>query len=362
MPSTDASGASRFARGAVGALEWPAGPADDPPEARLEVTTILVIDDSSAARVEIRGVLEQSGLFARVLEAADGLAGLRLLLAESIDVVLCDLEMPGLDGEKVLRAQRARPGADAVPFFFLTAERDPDRMARLLRAGAADTVTKPFHPAELLARLETHLRLQRLQAELREKNAMLEHLSTTDSVTGLRTRRYVGEALSLELLRATRYRTPLAVAMADLDHFKQVNDTWGHPAGDAVLRDVSQTVLGVLRGTDIAGRYGGEEILLVLPQTDLEGAAALAERVRVSIEERRFDVGNGQRIALTASLGVAALAQVPSVEALVQAADAALYEAKEAGRNRVVAADPRAADLDRPFETTRSLGRLRRSR
>ncbi len=225
-----------------------------------------------------------------------------------------------------------------MPFFFLTAQRNPDRMARLLRAGASDTIQKPFHPAELLARLETHLRLRRLQAELRDKNAMLERISTTDAVTGMRTRRYVGELLAIEVLRASRYHTPLAVAMCDLDHFKRVNDSFGHPAGDAVLAGASAGIQRMLRSTDAAGRYGGEEFLLVLPGTDIAGARAVAERVRAAIEETEFDVGAEAPHPVTVSIGVAALGEGQSVEALVAAADEALYEAKAAGRNRVVAA------------------------
>ena len=308
---------------------------------------MLIIDDSSSARLEIRAVLESSRLFARILEAVDGFAGLRMLLAEPIDAVICDLEMPGLDGEKLLRAQRSRPDGLDVPFLFLTAERDPERMARLLRAGASDTIQKPFHPGELLARLETHLRLRRLQAELRDKNAMLERVSTTDGVTGMRTRRYVGEVLAIEVLRASRYRTPLAVAMCDLDHFKRVNDAFGHPAGDAVLAVASEAIRRTLRATDIAGRYGGEEFLLVLPGTDLDGAGMLAERVRAAIEQTEFDVGSAAPHSVTVSVGVAALVEGQSLEALVRAADEALYDAKGAGRNRVATAGNTPRGLDR---------------
>jgi two-component system, cell cycle response regulator len=307
-------------------------------------------------------VLEGSRLFGRILEAADGLAGLRMLLAESVDAVVCDLEMPGLDGEKVLRAQRSRPEGRDVPFFFLTAQRDPDRMARLLRAGASDTIQKPFHPAELLARLETHLRLRRLQAELRDKNAMLERISTTDTVTGMRTRRYVGELLAIEVLRASRYRTPLAVAMCDLDHFKRVNDGFGHPAGDVVLATTSDVIRRTLRATDTAGRYGGEEFLLVLPGIEGAGARALAERVRAAIEETEFDLGVEAPYPVTLSVGVATLCDGQGVEALVTAADEALYAAKAAGRNRVVVAGDTQRGLDSDEGKTRPGHRARRSR
>jgi diguanylate cyclase (GGDEF)-like protein len=302
------------------------------------LATVLVIDDSDAARAEIASLLERSGLFQRVLEAADGLVGLRLMLNENVDAVVCDLELPGLDGEKLLRAQRGRRSADDVPFFFVTAERDPDRVARLLRAGAADTITKPFHPAELLARVETHVRLRRLRTELREKNAILERLSTTDALTGLRNRRYVADVLALEVLRANRYGTALSLLMADLDHFKRVNDTHGHLAGDAVLAATAGIVMQFLRSIDVAGRYGGEEIVVVLPQTDLEGAVALAERVRGAVEANECELGDGRRAAVTVSVGVAQLQRGEEVGDLIAAADAALYTAKSAGRNRVVRA------------------------
>lgn len=309
---------------------------------------MLVIDDSESARAEISAVLKRAGLFDRVIEASDGIDGLRAILQASFEAVVCDLEMPGLDGEKLLRAQRGRRGAEDIPFFFVTAERDPDRMARLLRAGAADTIVKPFHPAELIARVETHLRLRRLRGELQEKNAILEKLSTTDPLTGLRNRRWVADVLTLEVLRATRYGTSLSILMADLDHFKRVNDAHGHLAGDAVLVHVSQIVLKLLRGTDVAGRYGGEELIVVLPQTDLEGATSLAERIRAEVEGSPCDTGEGTRLRVTLSIGVAELERGQAARHLVARADTALYEAKGAGRNRVEAAAPDASGLDSP--------------
>ena len=322
--------------------------------------SVLIIDDSPTARDRLRGVLEQSGRFERILEARDGIEGLRLLLSQSVDAVICDLEMPGLDGEKLLAAQRGRSGGDELPFLFLTAQKDPDRMVRLLRNGACDIVRKPFHPAELLARLELHMRLRRLQAELRDKNATLAEISITDLVTGLRNRRYVTEFLSIELLRAARYKSPLAVLMMDLDYFKRVNDTYGHKAGDSVLHGVGERLRACLRGTDLAGRFGGEEFLVVLPQTDLAGAFVLGERIRQAIAEAPFDIGSEPPIPVTLSIGAAALCEATqTAEQLVEAADAALYAAKHAGRDRVAAAPQglgldTGAGTDRPRRTRRS--------
>jgi diguanylate cyclase (GGDEF)-like protein len=326
------------------------------------VANALVIEDSDSARERIRAVLAQAGLFERVFEARDGIAGLRAILSEPVDVVLCDLEMPGLDGEKLLHAHRERRGADDVPFLFLTAERDPDRLARLLRAGAADTVTKPFHPAELLARVETHLRLRRLRAELREKNAMLERLSTTDALTGLRNRRYLEEVLRLEVLRAARYRTPLAALMLDVDHFKRVNDTHGHPVGDEVLRRVAAVLAGVMRATDVAGRWGGEEFLAVFLHNDLDGAAIVAERLRADIESLTLEATDGRSFAVTASFGIAALAPGEAAESLLERTDAALYAAKSAGRNRVARAASPARGVDSDAGSSRPEAARGRSR
>lgn len=300
------------------------------------MASILVIEDSETHRAEIRRALDGSGLFDRVLEAADGIRGLKLLVSEAVDVVLCDLEMPGFDGEKILRVKAATPGREHVPFLFLTASCDVERRAHLLGTGACDALVKPFHPAELVARLGLHLKLKRLQDELRVKNSTLARLSTVDELTGLRSRRYVCELLSVELLRARRYRTPLAVLMADLDHFKQVNDRHGHLAGDAVLRGVSQRLLGSFRATDTAGRYGGEELLVVLPQNTASGAAQLAERWRHEVAEVPFEVAGGESVRVTLSAGVAGYRDdFESPEDLIAAADAALYRAKEKGRNRV---------------------------
>lgn len=317
------------------------------------MSRVIVIDDSEPARQRIRAVLEESGRFAEVFEAADGIAGLRAILEQPADAVLCDLEMPGLDGEKLLRAHRERRGADDAPFFFLTAERDPERLARLLRAGAADTITKPFHPAELLARVETHLRLRKLRAELREKNAMLEKLSTTDPLTGLRNRRFVDEVLALEVLRASRYHTGLTVLMADVDHFKRVNDAHGHAAGDAVLSHVGRVIAAQLRGTDVAGRYGGEEFVVVLSHSALEGAAVLADRMRAALGEGTPASVDGVAIEITISVGVAQLAAGESAAALVQRADAALYAAKAAGRDRIEIAPAPDVGVDTPAGKSR---------
>ncbi len=166
------------------------------------MAAILVIEHSEIHRAEIRKAIDASRLFDRVLEAGDGSCGLELLMNEPVDVVLCDLEMPGLDGEEVMRVKNSSPRYANVPFIFLTVCTDLDRWARLLHQGACDAIAKPFYHAELVARLGLHLKVKQLQDELMVKNATLARLSTVDVLTGLRTRRYVKELLCVEFLRA----------------------------------------------------------------------------------------------------------------------------------------------------------------
>jgi two-component system cell cycle response regulator len=297
---------------------------------------ILIIEDSASQRAELRALVRRSGLFDHILEADNGLRGLKLLLSEPVDLVLCDLELPGLEGEKLLRMSKSARGRD-IPFLVLTAVTDHARKAQLLRDGACDTITKPFHTVDLIARVELHLRLQRLQRELIEKNRLLEKMSTTDPLTGLRNRRFVTEILSVEFQRARRYGTGLVVVMADLDRFKRINDRYGHIAGDRVLGAVGDRLRSRLRASDVGGRYGGEEFLVILTHSNTEGGAVFAERWRTDLEETAIEVDEGKMIHATLSAGVASfLPTFESPAGLIAAADSALYRAKELGRNQVV--------------------------
>ena len=308
------------------------------------MSTILVIEDSDGQRAEVRAALEASGLFDRVLEANDGIQGLKLLLSGEPDLVLCDLEMPGLDGEKLLRMAGAAGGEGrSVPFLVLTAVTDPERRARLLERGASDAITKPYHTADLIARVSLHLKLVRAQQELVEKNAELSRMSRTDALTGLANRRELDEVLEREFRRSIRYKVPFAVVLGDVDRFKSVNDEHGHPIGDAVLVEVAKTMDTVVRETDCGGRFGGEEFLAVLGNNDVEGAAVFAERWRAAVESIKVALPSGETLGTTISLGIAAWTpKRGSAAEMLERADAALYVAKESGRNRVcVEADDR---------------------
>lgn len=301
------------------------------------MASLLIIDDDAPQRRVLRDALEEAALFERILEAGDGIRGLKLLVSESIDMVICDLEMPGLQGDKLIRMSSSAVER-AVPFLMLTGITDAKRHAKLFRQGARDVITKPFHPLDVIARIQLHLELIRLQDELVQKNRLLEQLSITDPLTGLPNRRHLDAALEREFQRAQRQQIPFCALMFDIDHFKHVNDTWGHSAGDAVIRSVGETLSAFIRLTDSGGRFGGEEFL-VLTGSPLDGAEILAERVRGAIEAKTVTTDEGHEIQVTVSAGVASFdGDMTNPESVVARADEALYDAKSRGRNQVVVA------------------------
>jgi diguanylate cyclase (GGDEF)-like protein len=247
--------------------------------------------------------------------------------------------MPEMDGIALCRAIRNHASPGYVYIVFLTAKDSRDDIIAGLEAGADDYLTKPFHPTELMARLTTGKRILELERSLKMANEEIRILSITDHLTGCFNRGYMTSHLPEELNRASRYGHPLSLIMCDIDRFKNVNDSRGHLAGDSVLRLVVDFIHEALRkDIDWAVRYGGEEFLIVLPETDREGAWAVAERLRQEMATKPIAIGD-QEIAITASFGLASfdpgMDKEPSAEALIREADQYLYQAKKEGRNKV---------------------------
>ena len=306
---------------------------------------ILVVDDSASIRGQIRGVLQDVEGFDHFIEAGDGLQAFKLMLDRQPDLVVCDLIMPVFDGLKFLALRATRPELANIPVIMLTAEGDANRKVEVLDQGASDYVMKPFDERELLARVKVHYRLKVLQDELREANKRLEFLADTDGLTGLFNRRYFDALLMRELQRTERYKTPLGLVLLDIDHFKRINDNFGHPMGDEVLRNVSRLVTSSVRVTDTAARYGGEEIAIVFTQTTAQGVCEVTERLRQRLADFSH-VHQGNGVKCTASFGISVCdgrGLTPNATALVERADRALYQAKRMGRNCVV---PWTPDLD----------------
>lgn len=302
--------------------------------------TVLIIDDSETVRARVQEALGNSDVATRFLFAKDGIEGFKLLLNNAVDLILCDVVMPGIDGFKFLSLKRSKPEFSEIPVIMLTGTAaDVKAKVKGLESGAHDYVTKPFDEQELVARVRVHLKIKALQDELREKNQRLEELSNTDGLTKVTNRRHFMELLDLEFLRARRYGTELSYVMVDIDHFKSINDQHGHQVGDVALVTVASVLREDLRKHDVIGRYGGEEFVLMLPQTALDGARVVAERYRKRIEDAVIQAGD-LTLRVTASLGVSstALAGADTVDELARLADAALYQAKREGRNRVIIA------------------------
>ena len=224
----------------------------------MSSATILVAEDSLVIRVALRRQLSAQGY--EVVEAEDGAEALARCRQVRPDVLLLDVEMPQLDGHQVLAIVKEDPELRDIPVVFLTARAKTDDVVEALRQGAHDYLRKPFEPSELIARVRAALRLKAVQDELRRRNAELERVSRTDPLTGIHNRRHMDELLHKLLSAARRHEQSVAVVMIDIDHFKQVNDSTGHAAGDRVLQVVAQRLTSVLRVEDELGRWGGEEI------------------------------------------------------------------------------------------------------
>ena len=300
----------------------------------MTTATVMIADDSPVIRAVVRAGLEAEGY--EVLETEDGTAALEQCQRRPPDAILLDIIMPGLDGYEVLAQLKADPELSHIPVVFLTGRTSMDDVVAGLRAGAHDYLRKPFEPEELLARVGSAIHVKQLQDQLRERNAALDRVSRTDALTGLFNRRHLDEELAIRCGHARRHQEPLSLLLLDIDHFKVVNDTHGHPAGDIVLSEFARRLSQQLRMGDTAGRWGGEEFLVILPHTDLPGGLEVAERIRAAAAAAPFTAGTTQ-IKVTVSGGCSG-GQGESAEELLRCVDTALYRAKDRGRNQIVAA------------------------
>src|SRR5262245_10579626 len=317
----------------------------DTPES--EPARILIVDDHEDNVELLRARLEAWGYTSD--SAGDGAEALKKIEESPPDLVLLDVMMPKIDGIEVARRVKANSNLPFIPIIMQTALDATENKVEGLNAGADDYITKPIDFAELKARLTSMLRIKRLQEELEERerqlleaNERLRHMSQTDGLTGLDNRRHLEERLGEMFEHARRLREPFACVMCDLDRFKSVNDSHGHQAGDAVLKQFARILRSEVREIDRVGRYGGEEFMLLLPGTVLDAAVTFAERLRAAVERHTFAFDDGT-LRRTMSAGVAAWPhpRLGTCDDLVRAADDALYVAKETGRNKVVRFDGR---------------------
>ncbi|RLB18493.1 MAG: diguanylate cyclase response regulator [Thermoplasmata archaeon] len=299
---------------------------------------ILVAEDNPVSRKLLEKTLTKAGY--EVVAAKDGREALEIFRQRFFPIVLTDWMMPKMSGPELCKALRAQSQNGYVFMILLTAKDSKDDIVEGLEAGADDYLTKPFNRGELMARLKTGTRILELERSLKKATEEIRLLSTKDQLTGCYNRGFLTEHLPKEVKRARRYGHEFSVVLCDIDHFKGVNDTYGHQAGDEVLKAFAKILMDSIRnGVDWVSRYGGEEFLVVLPETPLQGAVLVAERLRSSVAETTMVTAAGD-LHITASFGVTGFfPDTPessvSPDTIIKIADEQLYQAKDGGRNTV---------------------------
>ena len=293
----------------------------------------LVVDDSTVHLTLLEHTLLPQ--FEFVYTAQNGREAMEIFERERPALVITDCMMPEVGGFELVQRVRAAQSS-YVYIIMVTSIAEKENVVRALAAGADDYLTKPFHTQELLARVQVGLRLLDLHRQLEEKNRLLEHFALTDSLTGLPNRRAIEAWAAHELPAAVRHGFSFWVVLIDLDHFKRVNDTHGHDAGDTVLKAFADILRSQTRSSDISGRIGGEEFLHVITHADESHLPAVVERTRTKLMSQVFLFG-GSEVSVTASFGVAGFYRsddAPPFSELISRADRAMYWAKQRGRNR----------------------------
>jgi len=292
----------------------------------VENKKILIVDDT-VTNLDILGeLLEQYD----VIDAINGSDALEIIEEEKVDLILLDIMMPEMDGYEVCEILKGNLQTRDIPIIFITAKTDENSIEKAYDMGGADYVTKPFKPKELLAKVKRELQLQDLQNELKL-------LASTDPMTKLYNRRYFSKISEHALDLAKREKNDISTIMLDIDKFKNVNDTYGHKVGDDVIIKLAEILQKYQRKSDIVCRYGGEEFVILLPNTNINGAKIVSNNIRALVEQNIILLDNKEKLKFTISLGVSQIdtQNELNIEPSLKRADDALYEAKETGRNKV---------------------------
>lgn len=297
--------------------------------------SILIVDDSKLIRTLLKDIL-QTELKCNIDEAANGEEAIIKAHNTSYDLIILDIFLPDILGIEII-SQIMNSKRGWTPIIVITSAENKEFLKEALERGAVDYIKKPFDEIEISARVKSALRTKKLYDELIEANEKLKEMAVTDELTKLYNRRYAMTILETEFKRSKRYKNPLSVIIGDIDHFKSINDNYGHLVGDDVLRVFAKLIRENIREIDIAGRYGGEEFLIILPNTTLDGAVIVAERLRRKINETPFKIiGKDFSIYVSMSFGICSYPEkdIETEEDMLKLADKALYISKQNGRNQ----------------------------
>jgi two-component system cell cycle response regulator len=296
---------------------------------------VLLVDPRANSQDRIARALKD---IAEVVSISDPQAALFEAADKPYELVIVSSNLEGYDPLRLCSQLRSLERTRFIPMLVLAEQGEDDLVLRALELGVNDYLLRPLDPNELVARCITQVRRKRYNDQLRQSLTMSVELAVTDALTGLNNRRYLDTHLETLVERSQRRGRPLSVLIADIDHFKLINDTHGHEGGDDVLRDFARRVRGAVRGADLACRFGGEEFVVAMPDTTPDIAAQVAERLRLAVAGQMFKVSaTGADVAVTTSVGISSLdGEGDTAAALLRRADKALYDAKHGGRNRVV--------------------------
>lgn len=315
-----------------------------------EKEKVLIVDDNLQNIQLVAGIMEREGY--EVVLSMSGRSALEYARENAPDIILLDIMMPEIDGFQVCHILKENAVTRSIPVIFLTARGNEGDIAQGFNMGAVDYVTKPFSSIELAVRVRTHLKLshankvilqynQKLEKVNKQLNKALDQLkiaANTDPLTSLSNRRYIIDHLKREILRYKRYRGTFVLLIADIDFFKKFNDVYGHDCGDMVLVNLARIFMKNIREQDCVARWGGEEFLFLLTETDQAGGLTVAEKIRKEVEISNISYEN-QLLKLTVTIGVAEYNAPVGMDNILKNADMALYHGKETGRNRVIPFD-----------------------
>lgn len=297
---------------------------------------VLLVDDSQQARVAIREALKD--IFEVFIEADDGLTAIKAFVEEKPGFIITDIEMPSINGYRLISTVRNMEDGKDLPIIMLSGTKNSlKKKLTGFNLGASDFLIKPFESEELVARVKSLLRTRFLLDELKEKNTLLARLAVTDELTGLYNRRHFFETVREQMALGLRHNFKIACMLMDIDHFKKINDTHGHIAGDDVLRKIGSLLNSCKREGELLARFGGEEFIMCLFNTDSASVLRAAERFRNLIKSFEFSSSHHPNLHVTVSIGVAIYPQasIITIDELIKAADSALYRSKVDGRDKV---------------------------